>query len=862
MLYCATEKYKIVFFALALFLPVAVFGLSLQGSAPSHVAVGEQFRLSYTIATHDVKDIRLGAVPSAFEVLVGPSTSTSSSFQMVNGKTSSNESTTFTYVLMANKNGTFTIPAAHAVCGGKTVISNTITINVSGKVSANSQSSKQRPTGVRPSGSKIKGSDLFITVSASKKCVYEQEPIILTYKVFTQVELTALDGKMPDLKGFHTQELALPQQKSFSRETYNGKTYNAVVWSKYMMYPQVTGLLTIPSITFNGTILQQDTSIDPFEAFFNGGMGYSEVNKAIAAPEVKIQVLPLPDKPKNFSGGVGKFSLSTSLVADNPKSGEPITMKVVISGNGNLKLIKQPNLDLPKDFDKYDPKVEDNTKLGENGLEGNMTYEFLFVPRHKGNYTIPPVEFTYFDTESKTYKTLKGESYKLEVAKGEEGTGYTEQEVLQMLNRDIRYIKLGNATLTKRNQHFFGSATYWMLLAIPLMLFVVLLIIFRQKAIEAANVAKMRGKKANKVATKKLKTAYKLLQQGKTNEFYDEVLRALWGYAGDKLNMPVEALSKDNIADNFSNVGVDEALISQFSESLNDCEFARFAPGDKQGNMEKVYNTAADVISKIETTMKEQAAKAKKQGAALKIIFLTIMSASMLTASAVTKSDADSAYVHEEYNEAIQTYEKLLKQGDDADVYYNLGNAYYRNKDYTHAILNYERALLLNPGDADIRFNLDMARAKTIDRIVPESEMFFVSWYKSVVNITSVDGWAKIAVSTFILMLLLIVLYLLNDKVLIRRLTLYLSELMLVFFILSNIFAFAQKHQLENRNTAIITASSVSVKSTPAKNGTDLFVIHEGTKVQITDNSMAGWKEVVLADGKKGWLETSQIERI
>lgn len=851
-----------MFFALVFLLPVAAFGLSLQGSAPSHVAVGEQFRLSYTIATHDVKDIRLGAVPSAFEVLVGPSTSTSSSFQMVNGKTSSNESTTFTYVLMANKNGTFTIPAAHAVCGGKTVTSNFVTINVSGKVSANSQSSQQRPTGVRPSGSKIRGSDLFITVSASKKCVYEQEPVILTYKVYTQVELTALDGKMPDLKGFHTQELTLPQQKSFSRETYNGKTYNAVVWSKYMMYPQMTGLLTIPSITFNGTILQQDTNIDPFEAFFNGGMGYSEVNKAIAAPEVKIQVLPLPDKPKNFSGGVGKFSLSTSLVADNPKSGEPVTIKVVISGSGNLKLIKQPSLNLPKDFDKYDPKVEDNTKLGESGLEGNMTYEFLFVPRHKGKFTIPPVEFTYFDTETKTYRTLKGESYTLEVAKGEDGAGYTEQEVLQMLNRDIRYIKLGNANLTKRNQHFFGSAAYWILLVTPFMLFVILLIIFRQKAIEAANVAKMRGKKANKVATKKLKTAYKLLQQGKTNEFYDEVLRALWGYAGDKLNMPVEALSKDNIADNFSNVGVEDALISQFSESLDDCEFARFAPGDKQGNMEKVYNTAADVISKIETTIKEQATKAKKQGVALKIMLLTIMSAGMLTANAVTKSDADSAYVHEEYDEAIQIYEKLLKQGDDADVYFNLGNAYYRNKDYTHAILNYERALLLNPGDADIRFNLDMVRAKTIDRIVPESEMFFVSWYKSVVNITSVDGWAKIAVSTFILMLLLIVLYLLNDKVLIRRLTLYLSELVLVFFILSNIFALAQKHQLENRNTAIITASSVSVKSTPAKNGTDLFVIHEGTKVQITDNSMTGWKEVVLADGKKGWLEASQIERI
>lgn len=855
-------RFKVMLFVLALFLPIIAFAISLQGSAPSHVAVGEQFRLSYTIATHDVSGIHLGTVPSVFEVLVGPSTSTSSSFQMVNGKMSSNESTTFTYILMANKNGTFTIPAAHAVYDGKPITSNSVTINVSGKVSANGQPAQQYPAGVRPSGSKIKGSDLFITVSASKKSVYEQEPIILTYKVFTQVELTGLDGKMPDLKGFHTQELTLPQQKSFKRETYNGKTYNAVVWSKYLMYPQVTGLLTIPSIAFNGTILQQDTNIDPFEALFNGGMGYSEVNKVIAAPEVKIQVLPLPNKPKNFSGGVGKFNMSTSLVADNPKSGEPITLKVVISGNGNLKLIKQPTLDLPKDFDKYDPKVEDNTKLDENGLTGNITYEFLFVPRHKGKFTIPPVEFTYFDTETKTYKTLKGESYTINVAQGEEGAGYTEQEALQMLNRDIRYIKLGDATIIKRNQHFFGSVSYWVLLAVPFVLFIVLLVIYRQKAIDAANVAKMRGKKANKVATKKLKTAHRLLQQGKTNEFYDEVLRALWGYAGDKLNMPVEALSKDNIADDFAKLGVEELLISQFSESLNDCEFARFAPGDKQGNMEKVYDMAADVISKIEISIKERTAEAKRQSATLKIIIVAMLSINMLSANATTKSEADSAYVHEEYDTAIQIYENLIKQGDDANIYYNLGNAYYRNKNYARAILNYERAILLNPGDADIRFNLDMARARTIDRIVPESEMFFVSWFNGLVNFTSVDGWAKIAVFCFIMLLALIILYLLNDKALIRKSALYVASIMCILFILSNIFALTQKNQLENRNTAIVTAAAVSVKSTPARNGTDLFVIHEGTKVKITDNSMAKWKEVVLADGKKGWIETSQIERI
>lgn len=849
---------------LGIMMMVSIVGMSavLEGSAtPNHVGVGDQFRLSYTIATHSVSDISLGNLPESFDVLVGPSISNYS--LNINGRKT--ESLTFTYVLMANKAGTFTIPPAKAKSGGKVVTSNAVTVTVSSqRSSSGSQQSGngQRPSasGIRPTGSKITGNDLFITVSASRNRVCEQEPVMLTYKLYTLVELSSLDGKMPDLNGFHTQELSLPQQKQYKVETYNGRQYNTVVCRQYMMYPQVTGNLTIPSITFHGNVITRDSYVDPFEAMFNGG-GISEVAKEIVAPAVKIQVDSLPTRPAGFSGGVGHFSISATLEPNTIKTGEPMKVRVTVSGNGNLKLIKQPELKLPKDFDVYDPKVEDETQLTDNGLGGSMVYEFLCVPRKKGKYTINPIEFVYFDTATRRYETAKTKSFSVDVQQGEENGEYSEQEALRLLNSDIRYIKTGDVEMRRSGDHFFLGAEFWLMLSLALICFIVLLVVFRQRAIDNANVAKMRGKRANKVATKRLKTAGKLLQMGKNNEFYDEVLKALWGYVGDKLNMPVEDLSKDNISEKFIAANVGEELVGQFTGVLDECEFARFAPGDKVGNMEKVYESAASVIEKIEETMKQN--KKSGHGHTLPIVlaFVFALMATM-SANATTKADADSAYVGENYEQAIRLYNELLKQGESADVYFNLGNAYYRDKNYTHAIINYERALLLDPGDGDIRFNLDMARTKTIDKIVPKGEMFFVTWYRTVVNVFSVDAWATLAVISFILMLALFMLYLLNSKINIRKIGFYSAVFMLFVFCISMIAAFQQKHQIEVRDTAIVTSSAVNVKSTPAENGTDLFVIHEGTKANIIDDTMKEWKEVVLDDGKRGWIKTSDMERI
>ena len=593
----------------------AAVAQTLMGSAPSHVAMGEQFRLTYTVNTQNVSEFRAGDIPDAFEVLIGPNRSVQSSYQMINGHTSSSSSITYTYIVVAMKNGSFTIPAAHVVVDGKTIASNSIKITVSGKSQANSgggSSSRQRDNDgaeLRDAGSRISGSDLFIKVSANKRRVYEQEPILLTYKVYTLVSLTQLEGKMPDLKGFHTQEVDLPQQKSFKVETVNGRPYRTVTWSQYVMFPQITGKLQIPSITFNGIVVQQNRNIDPFEAFFNGGSGYIEVKKQIQAPGIEIQVDPLPQRPATFSGGVGKFSISAQLDKTSVKANDPIRLRVIISGTGNLKLIKQPEVAFPKDFDKYDAKITDKTKLTSNGLEGSMIYDILAVPRHQGKYEIPPVEFTYFNTETKKYETVKSEGFTLDVAKGSGNSSvsdFTGQEDLQLLNKDIRYIKTGDTRQHSLDDFFFGSTGYLVSIILLALVFISLFVIFRQRAIENANITKRRAGKANKVATKRLKKASKLMAENKPGEFYDEVLRALWGYVGDKLNIPVEQLSHDNISMRLSERNVNEETISQFIGALDECEFERYAPGDPKGNMNKVYEKAMTAIEQIEKTKNDK----------------------------------------------------------------------------------------------------------------------------------------------------------------------------------------------------------------------------------------------------------------
>ena len=846
---------------------IAANAQGISVSAPSHVQTGENFRVEYQIDTQDVSDFQSGLRNNDLvEIIAGPSTSRRSSIQMVNGHINNSSSITYTYILYAQKNGTLTLPSAHARVGSKTLSSKPVRVTISGS-SAHSNGAPQmhqdnHEPQMRPSGSPISGNDLFIKVSANKQRVYEQEPILLTYKVYTLVDLIQLEGKMPDLTGFHTQEVELPQQKSFHMESLNGKNYKCVTWSQYVMYPQMTGKLEIPSITFKGTVVQRNRAVDPFEAFFNGGSDYTEVKRDIKAPGITVQVDPLPERPKDFSGGVGRFKISTQVDHQNVKAGDPLNLRVTIAGTGNLKLLKQPVLNLPGDFDKYDPKVTDNTKLTLNGVEGNMVYDFLIVPRNKGSYTLPPVEMNYYDTESNSYKTIKSAPIKIEVAQGN-GKGYSPDADAER-DKDIHPIKSDDDVKLLSSSYFFASGLYWTVLAALFVVFIVLLSVFWRRAALNADLVKLKGRRANKVATKRLKKASKLMNSGNQSSFYDEVLRALWGYMGDKLNIPVEQLSQENMKAQLAEHQVNEATTNEFISALDECEFERYAPGDPKGNMSKTFESARSAIIKIEETMKK-ASKRKGHSSMAKLLIMFAMLwvfFSTTTTAAVTKSEADSMYMHGSYQQAVKAYESLLKSGKNAAIYYNLGNAHYRSGNHVQAILAYERALRLSPGDDDIRFNLQFAQRKLVDKVPQASEMFFISAWRSLTSIFAVDTWAILAICSLALTLLLLLLFLFGSAVWMRKTGFFGAIVFLLVFLLCNMFAWQQRRRLENTSEAIVVSTEVQVKKTPSASSNNEFLIHEGTKVDILDKAMKDWRMIRLADGREGWVKTIQLEDI
>ena len=815
--------------------------------APTSVAVGQQFQLQYVVNTTDVKNFRLGNVPDAFSLIYGPSTSTQQSFSMVNGRTTQSSSVTYTYVLTANKNGAYSIPPAHAVVAGSNVSSQAYRITVSGHASqgGGQYGNNRQGQHVQQAGSRISGNDLFIRVTANKQRVYEQEPILLTYKVYTQVELTQLEGKMPDLSGFHTQEIPLPQQKSFHIENVGGKAYRCVTWSQYVMFPQMAGKLEIPSITFKGIVVQENPNVDPFEAFFNGGSGYVEVKKEIKAPGLTIQVDALPAKPAGFSGGVGRMSVSATTDKKTVKAGDPVNLRITVSGVGNMKLIKQPEIVLPKDFDKYEPKITDNTKISTEGLTGSMIYDMLIVPRNKGEYTIPAMSFIYYDTQSRTYKTSTTQPIKLTVEQGNGGGNVSANNSVN--DNDVSDIITDTGHKEKPNDILFGSMRYVLMNVIIVAIFAVLLFLFRKRAKAMADGDAMRMKKARRMAVKRLRKADKLMKEGKKGEFYDEVLRALWGYAGDKLNMPVEQLSRDNVAEKLNEQGKEQIAIDSFIEAIDDCEYARYAP----------VSSDMDLMQKMQLTYK------KATEAMLYFMFACMMFIPLsVSAADYARANADAAYRSGDYQKAVELYKEDLREGVSAVTYHNMGNAYYRMDNVPMAILCYERALKFSPSDSRIEHSLQIAQKKTADRLPSVSMLFFKKWYMAVVCMKTANGWAYCAVVMLVAALMLLLLYLFASGDMVRRVAFYLSAVAFLFCVACNVFAWQHSRLLTESDTAVVIRETVDVKSSPAEKQSAVFTIHEGTSVEIQDADIVGWLFIRLSDGREGWIKKEDAEMV
>ncbi|MGB4414991.1 MAG: BatD family protein [Paludibacter sp.] len=606
-------KHKILLLTLLL---VATFGVRADepvrftASAPSTVILDKPFQLVYTVNASG-KDLRVPEFNN-FEILAGPFESRSSSYQIVNGKTSSSVSISYTYTLQGLKTGAYSFPPASIVVDGQKYTSNGLSIKVLPEDdNSTSKSSQGSQSGSTSSSQSISNENIFIRTSVSRTNVYEQEPILVTYKLYTLVDVVGMNNmKMPDFNGFMKQELDQNQNKQLSYENFNGKNYGTIVLYQVLLYPQRTGEIMIDKANFEAVIrVQNKTQVRSiFDDFFDS---YTNVSKNLVAPASKITVHALPgNKPAGFNGTVGHFSMSSTISAGQVKENEAVTIKVNISGNGNMKLIKNPEIKFPEGFELYDPKVNNNFKTTTSGVSGTKTIEYMFIPRHTGNFDIPAAELTYFDVLEKTYKTLRTQGYRLVVMKGEGGENtvvgaYVSKEDVKQLGKDIRFIETYPFKLSKETEPIFGTLTGWLLYIIPLVVALILFLVFRKQTQENANIQLVKNKKANKLARKRLKLAQKLLGEGKKDQFYEEVMKAVWNYLSDKLAIPAASLTKERVETELSIKGVQSDAIKQFIDILNTCEFARYAPNSGQQEMGNLYAETIQAISNLESIIKK-----------------------------------------------------------------------------------------------------------------------------------------------------------------------------------------------------------------------------------------------------------------
>ena len=612
-------KLRIIFLSLSLlllnsFIAKADEPVRFSASAPSSVVVDKPFQLVYSVNASG-RDLRAPEINN-FDVLAGPFQSHSSSIQIINGRQSSSEADSYTYTLQAQKVGTFTIPSASIIVNGRKYTSNGVSIRVlpaDSKASSRSQGGVQGNSSRGGSSAAITNDNLFIRAEASKTNVYEQEAIVVTYKLYTLVDVVQCSPKkMIDFNGFMKQDIDQPVNKQFSLEHYNGRNYTSVVLFKFLLYPQHAGVLQIDKWNFEAVVQVKNKTAarSIFDDFFDS---YTNVTKSVVAPAIKINVNALPaDKPASYSGTVGHFNMNANISSTQVKANDAVTIKLNIAGSGNMKLIKNPTIKFPDGFEAYDPKVTNNFKTTSSGVSGNKVIEYMFIPRHSGNFQIPSAEFSYFDTQSRSYKTLRTPVYQMQVAKGAGGesstvaaSSYVDKEDVKQLSKDIRYIQTDKIILSKEEEPIFGSVISWLMYLIPLVISLILFIFFRKQAKENANISLVKNKKANKVAQKRLRLAQKLLKEGNKDRFYDEVLKATWTYLSDKLSIPVALLTKDNVESELSKHNVEATHINQFTEILNTCEFARYAPNSGQQEMGNLYADTIKAISDLEEIFKK-----------------------------------------------------------------------------------------------------------------------------------------------------------------------------------------------------------------------------------------------------------------
>ena len=848
---------------------VAFAQTGIRVEAPNVVAADEQFNVTFIIDGEDSPSDFSWTSGDEFQVQWGPQQGKSTSIQIVNGKRSKTVQSTYTYVLRPVKAGKFTLPVATAKVKGKQISSAQTVIEVAaaGAASARrpqqsgSQAAQRQQTG-------LTDSDIFMTMSLDRTDVVVGEPVIATLKLYQRVNIAGFENvSFPTFNGFWSQEIEAPTNIEFTREVYDGQIYNAALLRKFVLIPQQEGKVKIDpaemTCLVNIRVSSGGTSI--FDGFFDD---YRTVRKKVMTRPVTMTVSPLPaGAPASFAGGVGQFRISAKVSRDTLKTHEAASLLVTVSGTGNVSLLEAPKVILPPDMEVYDTKVSD--KLDRNGLTGSKFYEFPFIPRSHGDFVIEPIKYSYYDVNQKKYVTLETAPIPLTVLRGNESessgiviSGSVPKDVKNLAS-DIRFINVKDSSLVNKGEFFVGSVLFWVLLTVLIALAAICWAALRRYAARRADVVGTKNRKATKMALKRLRLANTFLKQNLYTAFYEELHKALLGFVSDKLNIPVAELSRDRIAEALNGNGADPQMTESFIGLLDACEFARYAPSSGNEAMAAHYNSALDVISSIDSSMKSKK-NTPKQAA---LLVLVLMIALPFAADAQQTEYVDSlwnaanqAYVEGRWSDAVQGYEQISGMGlESAALYCNTGDAYFKDGNIPTTILFYERALKLDPSYEDARYNLELLNSTIQDRIDIVPEFILKVWARDICYIMDSNAWAVCFLVLVALTLALLLVFLLAPTAAWRRAGFFTGIITLLLDLSALSFSLWQKKDYMSADSAIVMRPVTSVKSSPsAEASKDLFILHEGTKVRILD-TVGNWNNISLADGRQGWLPSDDL---
>ena len=876
--------------------------ISFTAKAPQTVGINEGFTVSYTVNTQSVSNFQQPSVSGA-KIVAGPSTSRSSNTTIINGKMTSSSSVTFSFTLVASKEGTISITPAKIQSNGQIYTSNALTIKAvnnptmaqrgygQGQQGQNPyrqyqqqqrqayNQQQQQNNGVQQQDADVKIDDkaMFVRAIPSKTDVVKGEEVIITYKLYTLLPVSEYQiEKIPSSNGFWIEELDAQTSPHLSTEIYNGQRYQVADLRKVIVYPQKSGHLSIKPMSLNivahvaSRQRQQFSTGDPFfdqflnDPFFSSfRTSYKKVDKKIYTNAITFNVKDLPDKPDNYCGGVGKFTVSGDISSTQTKAYEPFYLTYTLSGSGNLTLINNLPLDLPDEFQLSDPEITDNLQRTASGLSGTRSFRYLIIPRIEGKFKIPDLNISYYNIEKRQYDTLSLAGYDIQVAKGEVSNDYANQLDARLKYRNMNIKSDIKTSVRDREYHVFDKGIVFCIPLIMILLLAAAIFMFARYKRLSSDTVTVKMKKSTKVAVKRLKKAKKFLDKGRTEAFEDETATALWNYLEDRFKIDRTDLSIQGCKDELLSLNVDAQTTEKLGTVLERCQYLRFSQ-DKEATADiTLYDDTVEVISSIEEQMKtlKKIKKQKVQKPEHEIHIPSGLGILLVIISFFALSNTSYAQNKQQNPTAAKQKEITVKKHvNTAEQYCKTADSCFKASDYAGAMLYYEKALKLSPSDKDIQLNINITRSRLVGDTYIMPQFILIRWAKYISGLLTLPVWLALFLGCFALACVLFFFYLFtSDK---KVLLFYLCILCLIVSLSSMGFGIVRQNIQNDNSNAILMKSNIHLRQTKNITAKDVVIMYKGQKIKILEDDGGKWIKARTEDNKTGYMENKNYKRI